>query len=299
MKTRYLFLPIVLVITLLLFSSQAVYAKPFYFLIDFKSSEYKVNTIKLSAKELYGFSGEVELYNLKYKDRLILFSVLPSGTIWKEISKSEFQSKSVNFKSTTDFFEKGFQSYLNSDWENTRGIKRDDIRLVIQKDGKYLAANFCIGEYFVLPKDQLLFPNQMGDAFININSPILSTKDFEKLFSQKYKQKSPNFWQENGYMISYFSFFRKPLNFMSGTIDIAGKKAYRFWHYSDWSVEDGYNTQRGVDRFLYIPELGIVGGSYDFWFAKNIKGKAFVSLSDNYLEEKVMLPIEINGVSVK
>lgn len=33
-----------------------------------------------------------------------------------------------------------------------------------------------------------------------------------------------------------------------------------------WWAIDGYNVNRGIDRLIYIPNLGIVGGSYDFYF---------------------------------
>lgn len=296
MKKRYLFLPTLLIITILSFSTKTVYAKTSYFLIDYNNPEYKINSVKLSAKELYNTSKEVELYNLKYKDRLILFSILPNATMWKEISQDELKSKQIDFKTLAKTFENGFDSYLKLDWDNSSTIKRDDIIIVIHKNNKYMAANFCLSEYFALTKDPLLFPNQMGEGFINVNSPMLSAKDFEALFFQKYKTKSPNVWLDVSDNLSKYYFFRRPLNFLSGVEEVAGKKAYRFWHYSDWRVYDGYNTLRGVDRFLFIPEIGIVAGSYDFWFGKNISNS---KLEANYLAEKLMYPIEINGEPIK
>ncbi len=295
MKYNKKILAFFITITLLLLIGSKTEARQFYFLIDLKSPMYKVNKVKLSAKKLYGTSTEIELYNLMFEDRLILFSILPSTTKWKEIDPKELQNKLIDFNRLKDVFEKGFQVYLKSDSENTTGIKRDDIDLVIVKDGKYLVANFCLSEYFVTLKNPLLFPNQMGDAFININSPLLSVKEFEALFNEKFKRQSPNLLTDVGYTIMDYPFFRKPLNFLAGIENVAGKKAYRYWHYTDWRVSDGYNIQRGVDRFLYVPEFGIIAGSYDFWFAKNLKGKAFGDLSRNYFAEKIMYPIEING----
>lgn len=283
------------IIALLSFTQLKVYANNIYFNIDLKSAVYKVNTVKLSAKELYGTADEVELYNLIFKDRLILFSVLPSTLKWKEITAAEFKDKQINFEQLQQLMEKGFQAYLKSAGENNEQTKRNDITLVITKDGKYLAANFCLTEYFVLIKDPLLFANQLGDVFINTETPMLGVKAFETLFKQKFKHSSPNQWQDVSYTLGSYPFFNKPLNFLSGTEELVGKKAYRFWHYADWRVSDGYNKQRGIDRFLYVPDLGIVAGSYDFWFAKNVRKLTFSTLSTNYLTEKVMYPVLING----
>ena len=35
---------------------------------------------------------------------------------------------------------------------------------------------------------------------------------------------------------------------------------YQFWTFDGWWVIDGYNVNRGIDRLIYIPNLGIVEG---------------------------------------
>jgi len=51
-------------------------------------------------------------------------------------------------------------------------------------------------------------------------------------------------------------------NYLSKEYTITGKKAYQFWAFDEY---------RGIDRFLYIPDKGIVGGSYDFYFGLKSK----------------------------
>ena len=85
----------------------------------------------------------------------------------------------------------------------------------------------------------------------------------------------------------------RPLNFLSAKIAVGNYTAYKFWQFSDWRVADGTNSRRGIDRFLYIPELGIVGGSFDFWF--NALGISSKEIMKNYLSEDVILPVSINN----
>ncbi len=56
----------------------------------------------------------------------------------------------------------------------------------------------------------------------------------------------------------------------------------------------GDNHHRGIDRFVYIPEKGIVGGSYDFYF-RYPEGFHIPDtiLWKNILEENVMTAEEL------
>ncbi|WP_152969641.1 hypothetical protein [Pedobacter sp. Hv1] len=298
MKKSYKILLFLVAIIAFVIVNHTVQAKNSYFLLDTKSDAYSVNRVTLSAKQLYNLPVEVELYNLHYKDRLLLFSVLPAKVKWVEIDENELKSGLIDFKALDQLFERSLQASLKAEYSNTDRIKREDIKIVLAKNGKYLAANFCISEYFVIANNPLLFPNQMGEAFINIKSPILNVKDFEILFKQTFKKNSPNAIGDPDHHMMSYPFFVKPLNFLSGTTTILAKKAYRFWHYSDWRVMDGYNTQRGAERFLYVPELGIVAGSYDFWFAKQVNSLVYEKFMDNYLAERMMYPTSMNGVPV-
>lgn len=76
-------------------------------------------------------------------------------------------------------------------------------------------------------------------------------------------------------------------NYLSKEYLIKGNKAYQFWTLDGWWYYDGLNEYRGIDRFVYIPEKGIVGGSYDFYFGYE-KGYSISNaiLWDNIINEK-------------
>ena len=78
---------------------------------------------------------------------------------------------------------------------------------------------------------------------------------------------------------------------------------------SDWSSRNSYCYHRGVDRFNYIPDIGIVAGSYDFYFLAQLNTgwdfltetrglrtrhrKTTEELWQNIIEEKVMIAEEL------
>jgi hypothetical protein len=89
-------------------------------------------------------------------------------------------------------------------------------------------------------------------------------------------------------------------NYLSKEFSIKGNKAYQFWTFDGWWSVDGYNEHRGIDRFLYIPDKGIVGGSFDFYFRlkpKNSSNEHYIAsnglLWNNIINEKIMIAKEL------
>ncbi|QQQ30075.1 hypothetical protein [Chryseobacterium indoltheticum] len=89
-------------------------------------------------------------------------------------------------------------------------------------------------------------------------------------------------------------------NYLSKEFFIKKNKAYQFWTFDGWWAIDGYNEHRGIDRFLYIPDKGIVGGSYDFYFRlkPKISSNDYFTVSDyalwdNIINEKIMIAKEL------
>src|SRR5690606_24074194 len=91
--------------------------------------------------------------------------------------------------------------------------------------------------------------------------------------------------------------------YLSRVFDINGEKAYQFWSFTDWRGQDNLKLHRGIDRFVYMPQKGIVAGSYDFWFlfvnswsfienGRDRHNKTKEELWQNVLQEKVMLAEE-------
>ncbi|WP_223583020.1 hypothetical protein [Sphingobacterium sp. GVS05A] len=68
--------------------------------------------------------------------------------------------------------------------------------------------------------------------------------------------------------------------------------AYQFWTYTNWHAHaHEYEFDRGIDRFVYLPGKGIIGGSFDFYFyfhRKKLPIK-YVDFMNNIKEEKVMI----------
>lgn len=266
-----------------------------YFILETNSSDYKVVRTKLFTSKLYKTDSEIELYNLKYENNLILFSVLPakSKQNWIEVDKERINENAIRFPSLKQLAEDGFKEYKNSGGYTSSFIKRQDIKLVIKKDNKYFVAENSLFEYFKIIEQPLVFPNLMGNGYINIKSPIFSVKEFEDRYKAAYKENSPN--TLHGSSIGATNLFRplyKPLLFHSGTFKLFDYEVYKFWQFTDWPINDGPDYARGIDRFIYVPELGIIGGSFDAWFISTSND----DLYNHYINEDVLMPGSINDI---
>lgn len=272
-----------------------------YFIVDSKSPDYKINLVELNAKKLYGIDKNIELYNVLIdKNILVLFSVLPvkEKDSWSEISLDKLNNV-VGAEGLKKILDQGFQAYQKSELQNSDGLKRDDIKVVINRNGTYFISNYCLTEFFKIVTQELIFPNEMGNVFINIKSPMFSVSEYESKYKHIYNEYSANALtsaRATG-SSSLKHPLERPLNFLSAKTPVGNYTAYKFWQFSDWRVADGTNSRRGIDRFLYIPEIGIVGGSFDFWFSQlGISGNEIMK---NYLSEDVILPISINEIDMK
>lgn len=267
-----------------------------YYILDKDSLPRSVifTKVKLNAKHLYGVNAEIELFNLIDGYRLILFSALPdlksTGSNWKAVSPIVFKNKVLSYNELKNFADKQLEKFSQSDYVDVKSVKNDNIKLVVKEKGNYLISNFCLTEFFIINNHQRIFPNESNINVINTLSPPFGVKEFENAYKDAYHKTSPNIIYSD-IRTSLTSPKEKPLLFRSATTEsFAGLKAWKFWSFNSWNVMDGLNKQRGVDRFLYVPNKGIVGGSFDFWFENLSDGK----LAENYLNELVMYPIAID-----
>ncbi len=190
-----------------------------------------------------------------------------------------------------DDFQKNEKRYISSTLKPVDLFKRGDLNLIIKENGKYFSSNYCLTECFKILQKPLIFPNLMGSSYINILSPAISVNEYEKKHKSIYNKYSVNSSSSSiGSALRYP--LEKPLSFRSGLISVNGMKGYKFWIFTDWRVDDGLNKQRGIDRFVYTPNMGIVAGSFDYWFRSGVDNKLIL---ENYLNEQVMMPISING----
>lgn len=265
-----------------------------YFMLDEKSPQYQLARVQLKSSN----DQPIALYNLMYeKSNLILFSLLPVNgkELWQEIDFEKVKNQLIDFTQLKSLFSEGYQIYLNSGSYNSEHIKRQDITLLINKGGKYYAGNFCLSEYFTIVDQKMVFPNLMGNVVINILSPTISVSSFESKYFEAWGYYSPNSISERNTAgaTALHRPLEKPLLFRSGETEILNHKAYRFWQFTDWRIDHGINYHRGIDRFLFVPNIGIVAGSFDAFFAKNLN-----KAQQEYLQEKMFLPEKAEDIVV-
>ncbi|RQO71657.1 hypothetical protein DBR43_10420 [Pedobacter sp. KBW06] len=280
--------------------STALLAHDKYFVLDLDSKDYKVVDISLHANKAYGKSIDIELYNLRYdKNTLILFSILPtvSKENWSAVNVKDLKAQIIDFRQLKLLFEDGFKMFLNSSGYDSDHLKRQDIILIIKKGDKYFRSENCITEYFKMIEQPVLFPNLMGNIYINTKSPDLSVKAFETRHKEIYKDFSVNAITSKNQTgsSSLKRPLERPLTFFSGSLEILGYKCYKFWQFTDWRVADGLNLRRGIDRFLYVPELGIIGGSFDSWFEPMVSQTV---IFDHYMNEVLIIPESATDIHI-
>ena len=102
-----------------------------YILLDSLTARYDTKKYTFSTLP-YGSENTIELYNVFFKDYLLLISVLPDyeRDIWQEIS---FKSIQNNILSTKDLFK--------IDFGYVRAVKKEG--------NKYFASEFCNAERFL------------------------------------------------------------------------------------------------------------------------------------------------------
>lgn len=258
---KYLF--IIFFIPTILFSQE-------YFFLDSLRANYKVNEFSLDTKELYPIKKDINIYNVFTSDTtILLISVLPDleeivlpgmneiGENWMSINYDEIKGKILSNKNLLD---------LTFDWESNNVPERKTFRyqLVKKKNGKYYVSKICLTELFTI--SPLEFPFISSYGTINIAERKVSVKEMYDQYKKRFKNQDFIMDVRTNYPTRNISNSYSLRNYLSKEFYIKDKLAYQFWTFDGWWAQDGYNEHRGIDRFLYIPDLGIVGGSYDFYF---------------------------------
>ena len=279
-----------------------------YFIIEPKkeNQNYDLHTYKVSTKTLYGIDNSVELYNIvyinniydKYEDpekNLILFSVLPnlegSSDNWKEISLDSIQSKLLSIGKLKNLFQRNTMSIFSEKYgEKTKYF--NEYKIVIRKDGKYFTPYNCLLQFYAIRNRPEIFSNVYGTINTKLNPVTVS--DFELIFESTYtKTDFPIYTLPNETYVATLDRLRDRREYLSKKWELKdGNSAFQFWTYTDWHEPDFYyEYERGIDRFIYVPDRGIVGGSFDFYFYYHRQklGMTTLDFKNNIREEKVML----------
>ncbi|MCY1540663.1 hypothetical protein D9M68_763160 [compost metagenome] len=152
-----------------------------------------------------------------------------------------------------------------------------------------------------------VFPNLSQFFEINTVAPIFPLAKFEDIYLKKFGHPSFNsLYDLIGDRFNSHYVYDKPILLRDENTKIDGKTAYKYWTLASWPI-DGYNSERGVDRFAYIPEYGIVSGAYSLYFwaeylfgrqAPRLTKERKEQLIQNYLKDVQLMPYEINGKPV-
>ncbi|WBX99234.1 hypothetical protein [Chryseobacterium gambrini] len=275
-----------------------------YFLLDDLKTDFKINEYTLDTKDLYNIQKDINVFNIFIsKENILLLSVLPDldekilprmderGNNWMIINYDKIKDK---------VFSKEKILSMLSDWKmnNTPEKKTFQYKLIKKENGSYYVSKKCLTEFFSIANLEAPLVSTYGT--INTSEKKVTIQQMEKSFkkqipSQKFIMDPRDADLSKNIDIPYS--FR---NYLSKELLIKRKKAYQFWTFDGWWMQDGYDEHRGIDRFLYIPDKGIVGGSFDFYFKlkpKNSSNEYYTAtnglLWNNIINEKIMIAKEL------
>ena len=260
-----------------------------YFLLEDLSKLYKKTEYTLNSKELYGIDKNIKVYNFFTNyNAIILISALPSlknNNDWIKISYKIIKNKILTKNEINDF-------EISRSLSNPPEMKTMEFGIIKKIGDEYFIPNECLIEFFNYGDYEYPFITRYGT--INTKEQLFTIKDMIKFYESKYPQKQFPLDVRNKYGAFVENVVVK--NYLSKKYKIKNDDAYQLWTFDSWKVYDGYNIQRGIDRFIYIPQKGIVGGSYDFYFTFVPKKNPPISAEkewDNILNEKVMIAEEL------
>ena len=291
-------LPLLLIIIPSTFFSQK------YILLD-SIKKYNVKEYTLDTKDIYNVDKTINIYNVfMTKDIILLLSVLPA--LEKELIIID--AKQINNNWTTIDIEQIRNQILSDkqiyklvdEWstDNTPEKKTMDYKLVKKENGIYYVSKYCLTELFNISSIESPLISSYG--VINIMDKKVSIQEMHTSFEKQFPSTEfiLDIREEN--FLRNLSVYYNYRNYLSKEITIKNEIAYQFWTFDGWWAQDGYNEHRGIDRFIYIPKKGIVGGSYDFYFRLKPKissSKYFTEsigqLWENIINEKIMVAKEL------
>ena len=208
-------------------------------------------------------SLNIEIYNVLYKDKLAVFSIMPSYTgaqpTWAKIGLDTIKGKTVELKELKKLIGNELKKHPANP-KAANNLKHWNYALLIKKpDGWYCSSSDCFTEFFEIINNPGRTKNNAWQ--INLTAPQLSVAEYESAYRRKHGYYSTNTKSLMGYNEDVTG---GDLLYQSYTENSKGEKKYHFWLLGEWA-HDGLNTQRGTDRFVFVPGKGITSASYDFF----------------------------------
>lgn len=273
-----------------------------------------LDNYKLSTDNLYGIKKSVELFSLTFIDgiaidrnkldqqkdlNLILIAVLPDleGTRnWTEIQLDSVKNDTIQHQ----YLKRLLRYNTYDDFERAYGAKTkyfDEYQIIRKIGNKYYSSKHCLIQFFAIRNRPSIFQNLFGT--INIEQEPIKITEIEAIFKKRYPGTNYPPYTIGDTPYSYGSainYLRDRREYLSKVVKFKnGTTGYQFWTYTNWHTHDHeLEVDRGIDRFIYVPGKGIVGGSFDFYFYFHrkklpIKYSGFLN---NVKEEKVMIAPE-------
>lgn len=296
----------------LFFTSNIIKANTKYYMLEEETEQYQLFKYDLSTKALYGIDRKITLFNLILKERrwandvgeyysvkvdnpnLILFSSLPDlngNSDWIEVSLDTIKNDLVTTDQLIHVFNENIISMSN---EKNKSVTKyfNSYKPIVKKGNHYFVPKNSLLEFYVVSNRPEVFANPYGT--INTQLSPLTIVEFKKIFKKTYQHDIfplDKIWEDKTF--TYFDKIRDRREYMSRSLTVAGgATAFQFWTYTDWyGKPNSYIYDRGIDRFVYLPSKGIIGGSFDFYFYFN-RSKLPITSNDflqNIKEEKVMI----------
>lgn len=265
-------------------------------------SKFTVNKQILNALDLYGIDRDVEVYNIfpnSSKSDFFMLAILPDNdyTSAKALNPACHNERVYNWKEiVADSINKesGSASILQIRFSILSGEVEDTqrVRVLKEENNKSYISRYAILQYFQV--EELPSFVETNYQTLNLDSKSISIREFQEMFGKKFPGNPFPLDVRRVRMGRNLDLPLIPHKYLSKTFMMGRLKMYQFWTYDGWWEADGDNSYRGIDRFIYVPRTGIVGGSFDFYF-KNDKTFAIPTdrLWDNIINERVMIAEEL------
>ncbi|AIM39257.1 hypothetical protein KO02_23130 [Sphingobacterium sp. ML3W] len=280
-----------------------------YFVLENNTKDFEVSRFTMNTQSLYGINREVILFNLLKKEdtligedgklngqsdyNIILFSILPNLTgkeDWEKIDVDTIQSSFITLDELEQLHTKNSLSYFNNVVKDTTKYF-NTYKIIVKKENNYYVPKFCLLQFYSVRNRPHVFTNVYGT--INTEDSRYTIIEFEKIFKETYPRLDFPLNRIDKEPLSFMDWTRDRKEYLSKKFTLKNNLiGYQFWTYIDWTKHDfQYDFERGIDRFLYLPGKGIIGGSFDFYFYFHRK-KLPIKYSDfiqNIKEEKLMI----------